>query len=153
KIKEAIMTLVAEMLYSKDQIFEAYVNEIYLGQRGATAIHGFGEAAKFYFSKQVSYLTLGEQATLVGLISSPGLHSPYTKPTIAKQRRELVLKTLLQEEKNMPEAYNLALKEPLEPRGRGQEERWAPYFIDHIRDEIGARFSKAELEKEGYEIH
>lgn len=152
KIREAIMTLVAEGLYSKDQIFEAYLNEIYLGQRGPTSIHGFGEASKFYFSKPLGRTTLGEQALLVGLISSPGQYSPYNSVERARNRRNLVLRLLWEEQKIAREAYQAALAEPVEPRGKVTEPAKAPYFLDFVRRELEERFSSLELTQEGLEI-
>ncbi|HLG18965.1 MAG TPA: PBP1A family penicillin-binding protein [Bdellovibrionota bacterium] len=153
KIREAIFTVVVEILYSKDEIFEAYVNEIYLGQRGATSIHGYGEASRFYFSKQVAYLTLGEQALLVGLASSPGLYSPYTKPGAARERRALVLRALFENGKISKDLFAEADREPIEPRGKAGDERRAPYFMDYVKNEIGERYSSAQLAEEGYEIY
>jgi penicillin-binding protein 1B len=152
KVREAIFTVVAEILYSKDEIFEGYVNEIYLGQRGATSIHGFGEAARFYFGKEAKHLSVGEQALLVGLISSPGLYSPYTKPAAAKERRALVLRTLFENGKISEVMYKAAEREPIEPRGKSADERRAPYFVDYVRAEISERYSSAQLEREGYGI-
>ncbi|TMA05426.1 MAG: hypothetical protein E6J89_19090 [Deltaproteobacteria bacterium] len=77
KIKEALMALIAERKYSKDEILENYLNEIYLGQRGAQGIFGVWEASQFYFSKEPRELTTGEMALLAGLIRAPGRYSPY----------------------------------------------------------------------------
>jgi penicillin-binding protein 1B len=152
KAREAVMTIVAEALYSKDQIFEAYVNEIYLGQRGTSSIHGFGEAARFYFSKRIEETTLGEQALLAGLISSPGTYSPYQSRERARSRRDLVLRLLLEEGKISPEAYSAAVSERIEPRGRVLTRNPAPSFVDFIRREIEDRFSKLQLAEEGFQI-
>ncbi|MFH1262244.1 MAG: PBP1A family penicillin-binding protein [Pseudomonadota bacterium] len=152
KVREAIMTLVAETLYSKDQIFEAYVNEIYLGQQGPASIHGFGEASKFYFGKPLALTTLGEQALLVGLISSPGQFSPYNSIERARARRDLVLKLLLAQEKITNEAFASALRERIEPRGKlGTPDR-APYFIDFARRELSERFSTDQLTQDGLRV-
>jgi penicillin-binding protein 1B len=91
KLKEAAMALLVEARYEKPAILEAYLNEIYLGQRGPTSIHGVGEASLFYFGKPVRSLRLEDAALLAGLISSPGSHSPFTHPEDALARRDLVL--------------------------------------------------------------
>ncbi len=153
KFKEAIMTVIAEALYSKDEILEAYLNEIYLGQRGSFSIHGFGEASRFYFSKRIQYLTLAEQALLAGLIQSPGRYSPYRSPENAEKRKRLVLAKLLEFQKISEEEYQRALAETLKPRGRRTDRRQAPYFLDYVRRDLAKRFSSVSLEKEGYEIH
>lgn len=152
KIREAIMTLVAEALYSKDQIFEAYLNEIYLGQRGSASVHGFGEASKFYFSKTLQETTLAEQALLVGLISSPGRYSPYRNIERAAERRNLVLRKLWAEKKISEAAYELARTEVVSPRGRVVGNETPAYFVDYVRRELNERFSDSELTEDGLEI-
>ena len=146
------MTVVMESFHSKDEIFEAYLNEIYLGQRSSASVHGFGEASRFYFSKPVRHLTIGEQALLGGLIRSPGRYSPYLKPESALGRRNLVLKKLLEEEKITQEQHDRAVKEEIRPRGRRNSSRSARYFIDYVQKELVQRFSEASLGKKGYEI-
>jgi penicillin-binding protein 1B len=153
KVRELVMTVITEIFYSKEEILEAYLNEIYLGQRGATSIHGFGEAARFYFSKEVSNLSLGEQAMLAGLISSPGRFSPYRDLKLAKERRDLVLKVLFDNQKITPTDYREAMKEKLQPRGITTDDRRAPYFIDQVRNEIVDRFDETTLQSDGLEIY
>src|SRR5262249_41918001 len=80
KIREAAMALVLEMRYSKSQILEAYVNEIYLGQDGPRAIHGFGAAARYYFAKDVRRLSLAESAQLAAMISAPNRNTAARHP-------------------------------------------------------------------------
>ena len=87
KVVEALMAVILEAKYSKKEILEAYLNEIYLGQRGSISVTGVEEAARFYFGKGVSRLDLPEAAMLAGLISSPGKYSPYRNPENARQRR------------------------------------------------------------------
>ena len=77
------MALLLELHHSKEEILEAYLNEIYLGQRGPVAIHGVGAAARHYFGKDAAGLALGESAMLVGMIHGPGLYSPEKKPAAA----------------------------------------------------------------------
>lgn len=152
KIREALMTVVAEKLYSKDRILEAYVNEIYLGQNRAVAVHGFEQAAQFYFAKPLSATSLGEQAALVGLISSPGKFSPYNNLAAALERRAVVLRVLRDEGKITAEEFAAASKEKLEPRGRKDTQRAVPYFLDFVRSELEARFGAAALKEDGYAI-
>ncbi|MFH1016681.1 MAG: PBP1A family penicillin-binding protein, partial [Pseudomonadota bacterium] len=153
KIREFIMTVVAEGLYSKDQILEAYLNEIYLGQRGSTSIHGVAEAARFYFSKNLDQLSLGEDALLAGMVSSPGRYSPYNDLKAAKARRDVVLKILKDRKKITEKEFAAALHEKLQPRGQTRDERVAPYFLDYVQAELKERFSEDALQTEGYEIH
>ena len=82
------MAYIAERQYSKDQILENYINDIYLGQRGQEGIYGVWEASEFYFSKEPRNLTIGEMATIAGMISSPNrlnpLHHPRTRRAAAQ---------------------------------------------------------------------
>ncbi|MEX0806883.1 MAG: transglycosylase domain-containing protein, partial [Candidatus Binatia bacterium] len=91
KVNEALMALIAEWNYSKDEILENYLNEIYLGQRGAQGIFGVWEASQFYFSKELHELTIGEIAVLAGLIRAPNRYSPYRSVDSATQLRNVVL--------------------------------------------------------------
>jgi len=80
KVQEAVMALLVELRYDKRAILTAYLNEIYLGQRGSTAIHGVGEAARLYFGKKASDLSVAESALLAAIIQSPNSLSPYRDP-------------------------------------------------------------------------
>ena len=96
KLTELLIALIIEFRYDKDEILEIYLNEIYWGQKGAEAINGVGEAARFYFGKNVSALTLTEAAALAGLIKAPNLYSPYVHPERCQQRRNAVLQAMEQ---------------------------------------------------------
>ena len=84
KVVEALMAVILEAKYAKKEILEAYLNEIYLGQRGSVSVTGVEEASRFYFGKSVSQLDLPEAAMLAGLISSPGKYSPFRNPENAR---------------------------------------------------------------------
>ena len=86
KAVEAIMALILDARYSKDEIFEAYLNEIYLGQRGSISITGVGEAARYYFGKHVSDLDLAESAAIAGMIRAPNVYSPSRNPERGRGR-------------------------------------------------------------------
>ncbi|MGH7594207.1 MAG: transglycosylase domain-containing protein, partial [Gemmatimonadales bacterium] len=103
KLREAAMATVLEARYSKATILEAYLNEIYLGQDGARAIHGVGAAARFYFGKDVRRLTLAESALLAGTINAPNHNAPNRHPDVARERRDLVLQ-LMAEQHRITEA-------------------------------------------------
>jgi penicillin-binding protein 1B len=91
---ELIVALDLELQFTKDEILEAYLNDIYLGQRGSVAISGVGAAAEYYFGKPVEDLELPESALLAALIRSPGNYNPRAKPDVARERRNLVLRTM-----------------------------------------------------------
>ena len=96
KIKELIMAYITETKYSKDEILENYINDIYLGQRGQEGIYGIWEASEYYFSKEPRDLSIGEMATIAGMISSPNRLNPMRHPDLAKMRRDEVLASMLQ---------------------------------------------------------
>ena len=85
------MAYIAERQYSKDEILENYINDIYLGQRGQEGIYGVWEASEFYFSKEPRDLTIGEMATIAGMISSPNRLQPAASSAAAAARRNEVL--------------------------------------------------------------
>ena len=96
KFEETFLALLLEQRLSKEQIFELYANQIYLGQRGSFSIYGFGEAANVYFNKDVSSLTLPEAAFFAGLIRGPNLYSPYRRTARALERRNYVIRQMLE---------------------------------------------------------
>lgn len=96
KINEAIMALLLELRYSKDQLLEAYINEVYLGQHYANGIYGFGLASEFYFGQNIGQLSSAQMALLVGIIKGPSYYDPWRKPERVKKRRDLVLRLMLE---------------------------------------------------------
>lgn len=97
KITEAIMALLLEVHYDKDEIIEAYINEIYLGQNGKRAVHGFGLASQFYFNKPISELRTEQVALLIGIAKGPSVYNPRSRPKSALKRRNLVLDVMARE--------------------------------------------------------
>jgi len=97
KAREVLMALLLELRYGKDEILEAYCNEVYLGQDGRRAIHGFGLASRFYFDRPLEALGLPEIALLVGLVKGPSRYDPRRHPERALARRTLVLRILARE--------------------------------------------------------
>ncbi|MFN2431594.1 MAG: PBP1A family penicillin-binding protein [Gemmatimonadota bacterium] len=152
KAKEALMSLILEAKYEKRAILEAYLNEIYLGQQGASSIAGVGEAAKYYFSKDVGQLTLGECALLAGLIANPGLFNPYVNPERAGARRDLVLRRMLEQERISAGEHAAALREPIEVGGRRPELNTAPYFVDFVLEELRRTYGQDALTSEGLRV-
>src|SRR5213076_1467544 len=106
---EALMAILVETRYSKNEILEAYLNEIYLGQNGAVQIIGVEQASQVYFGKHVTYLTLPESATLAGMIKSPNLLSPLKYPERSKPRRDTVLQLMRDQKKISEEDYQKAV--------------------------------------------
>ncbi|HXF08603.1 MAG TPA: penicillin-binding protein 1B [Candidatus Acidoferrales bacterium] len=96
KFDEALMALLLEWHYEKGEILETYLNEVYLGQQGGRAIHGFGLASQYYFGKPLDELEIQEQALLVALVKGPSYYHPLRQPARAKARRDVVLERYAQ---------------------------------------------------------
>ena len=152
KAIEAVMAVILDARYSKDEILEAYLNEIYLGRRGSIAVTGVGEAARYYFGKEVSDLDLAESATLAGMIRAPNAYSPFRNAERTRQRRDLVLRLLFEEGKIGEAAMRAAMAEPVTPRTRVEERTKAPHFVDFVKAELADRYGK-QLQTEGLQIY
>jgi penicillin-binding protein 1B len=152
KVKEAVMAFIAERKYSKAEILENYLNEIYMGQKGSQGIFGVSEAAKFYFSKSLPELTVAEIATLAGLIRAPNRLSPYRSVEAATKRRNVVLAKLLDDKIITVKQYQVAMKEPLVRRELVKVSNDAPYYADFLRRELAENYSNAVLTAEGLRI-
>ncbi len=152
KAMEAVMAVVLDARYSKDEILEAYLNEIYLGRRGAIAVTGVGEAARYYFGTEVSDLDLAQSATLAGMIRAPNAYSPFRNPERARQRRDLVLRLMREEGKIDEAALKAAVAEPVTPRSRVEDRTRAPHFVDFVKGELAERYGQ-QLQTEGLQIY
>ncbi|MEW5852792.1 MAG: PBP1A family penicillin-binding protein [Myxococcota bacterium] len=152
KLKEAFYALALEMQLPKERILELYLNEIYLGQRGAVSISGMGEAAHAYFSKRVQDLSLDEAALLAGIIQAPNGYAPDRHPDKALARRNVVLGRMLEQgfitQAEHDKAAGRAIT--LKPGSSGQ--RTAPYYVDHVSEQVSAVFPEAEFSVDGYSI-
>jgi penicillin-binding protein 1B len=139
KVREAWLAAVVEWRYPKPQILEAYLNEAYLGQRGSLAIRGVGAGARVYFGKEVHQLTLAESALLAGMIRAPNSYSPALDPERARQRRDVVLGRM-RELGFVAEADREAARhQPVRVAAAGAPGQLAPYFTDHVRQELEQR--------------
>ena len=139
KLEEAWLAILVASGYSKAQILEAYLNEIYLGQRGSLAIRGVGAAARAYFSKEPHQLTPGEAAVLAGMVRAPNTFSPVLNPDRARARRDVVLARMHELRMLDAAAYERARGEPLRPLARPWPGSTAPYFADYVRQELEER--------------
>jgi len=133
KFNEALIATALERRLSKQDIFALYCNEVYLGQRGAVAVHGVAQAARIYFGKDVADLTLAEAATIAGMIQSPTRYSPVRQNDAARARRNTVLGTMVRDGFITLDQASAAANQPLlmadfDPA----RESVAPYFIDYV---------------------
>ena len=152
KAVEAAMALLAERRYEKNEILDAYLNEIYLGQNGVQGVFGVWEAARFYFARAPEELTTGEIALLAGMIRAPNIYSPFRAPDRARARRDVVL-GLLRNDGAINEAdYRAALAEPLRSAPPAVAANAAPYFVDFLRDELAGAYAPELLTTRGLDI-
>ena len=136
KVQEAALALIIERRYGKDEILAAYLNGIYLGQHGGFAVYGVGAAARSFFGKEVDRLTLGEAATLAGIIRAPNTYSPLQHPERARERRNIILRRMkdlgLLDERRLAQAT----KEPLVVQRGTAIRALGPYFADWVRAQV-----------------
>jgi len=137
KLLEQFMAVVLETRATKEEILELYLNEVYLGHRGSFALHGVAAAARTYFAKDLSNLSVGEGALIAGVIQSPGNHSPFASLTRARERRDVVLQAMRDAGYLAEAGLREALAEPLQAAARALDFE-APYFVDYVADELAA---------------
>jgi penicillin-binding protein 1B len=136
KFKEALFALITEARYSKEEILEAYLNEVYLGQWGTHEIHGMSEGARFYFNRPVTELTLAQSATLAALIQAPNAQDPYRYPDRLLKRRNLVLSKMLDAEFILPQEKENAINEPLGVVPATRNSADIDYFLDVVMERL-----------------
>ena len=153
KVNEALMALILEYRYSKDEILEAYLNEIFLGQDGASAVHGFGLASEFYFGQSLKNLNLAQTATLVALVRGPSYYDPRRNPERSLDRRNLVLDSMLEEGYISAEQNAEAKQEPLNVAAvTHRSANRYPDFIDLVRRQLKQEYKEEDLTSEGLRI-
>lgn len=153
KVNEILMSLLLEMHYSKNEILEAYLNEVFLAQDGQRSIHGFGLASHYFFGQPVSELKLPQIALLVGMVQGPSMFNPRSSPERAIERRNIVLDVLANEQIIKPEVAQAAKSEPLGviPKGRLGISSF-PAFIDLVKRQLREDYQEEDLTSEGLRI-
>jgi penicillin-binding protein 1B len=150
---EVLMSLLLEMHYSKDEILETYLNEIFLGQDGSRAIHGFGLASYFYFDRPIDRLELHEIATLVGMVKGPGVYDPRKNPALVIKRRNLVLQEMVSLNVITQAQFAVAGRKPLgvilrPPMGTSPY----PAFLQYVHRQLERDYREEDLRSEGLRI-
>ncbi|MDX2368405.1 MAG: penicillin-binding protein 1B [Colwellia sp.] len=142
KVKEALMALIIEVRYSKDQLLEAYINEVYLGQHYANGIYGFGLAAKFYFGKPLVELNSGQMALLIAQVKGPSYYDPWKHPQRAKQRRDLILRLMFEQNLLSVQEFEKTLTSSLSIRKhrRFKTEKY-PAYMQLVKRELNQHLS------------
>jgi penicillin-binding protein 1B len=153
KLTEAMMAILLEIHYSKQEILEAYLNEVFVGQDGQRAVHGFGLASQYFFSQPLSELKLHQVALLVGLVKGPSYYNPRRNPDRALERRNLVLDLLEQQGVATPEAVAAAKKMPLGVTKTGSlADSSFPDFLDLVKRQLRQDYRDEDLTEEGLRI-
>jgi penicillin-binding protein 1B len=154
KVKEVLMAMEINERFSKQQIFELYGNEVYLGNRGSFSIRGFGEAAQTYFGTDVRELNLGEEAFLAGIIRAPNYYSSAERHMDrAEESRDRVLAEMVTDSYVTQEQADAAKKVKLRFVNGGVNSGSAPYFVDMVKDHLLEQFSETDLETQSYRIY
>ncbi|MBV7314141.1 penicillin-binding protein 1B [Shewanella sp. NIFS-20-20] len=154
KIREALMALIIDFRYSKQEILEAYLNEVYMGQDKSRAVHGIGLASQFYFGRPVAELTLAQQAFLIASIKGPSYYNPWRYPERALERRNLVLKLLMENNKISVNDYIAAVDTPLSIRKESKPVRARlPAFFAQVKRELASRYGDALLTQSGIKVY
>jgi penicillin-binding protein 1B len=154
KFADAYMSILLEQRLSKQEIFELYSNEVYLGQMGSFSIVGFGQAADAFFDKSIQDLTLEEAATLAGIITAPNRNTPVRYRDRAKARRDLVLDLMAEYRMIRPSERDAAKAKPVivQPSSILNSSD-APYFVDYAQDQVVARFGDNNLAISKYKVY
>jgi penicillin-binding protein 1B len=145
KVNEALMALILEYRYSKDQLLEAYINEVYLGQHYANGIYGFGLAAEFYFGASIQSLNIEQMAMLIAQIKGPSYYDPWRFPERILKRRDLVLRLMYQEEIIAQHEFEQAVESPLSIRkNRRLARQKFPAYLQLVKAELSRHLSEYE---------
>jgi penicillin-binding protein 1B len=153
KLAELMITLRLEQMLSKQQIFEDYANQVYLGRRGSFSIDGFGEAAEAYFGKNIRQLTLPEAATLAGMIQRPGYYNPYRYPDRVRDRRNVVLGLMRQNDEITSREYAVAADSPLNLAKGASQSQDAPYFVDLVNEFLQSKFQDVDFQANSFRVY
>ncbi|MBV9911061.1 MAG: penicillin-binding protein 1B [Sinobacteraceae bacterium] len=152
KLREAVMALALEAHFTKTDLMNAYINEIFLGQDGDRAIHGFGLASQFYFGKPLSELDLPEVALMVAIVRGPSYYDPRRHPERARLRRDLVLKLMAEQGIVRAADAQAAARKPLGVTLRASGSYY-PAYLDFVRRTLRRDYRVEDLTGEGLRIY
>jgi penicillin-binding protein 1B len=155
KVIEAFMAVILDARYSKKEILEAYLNDIYLGRNRSISILGVGEASRFYFGKPVTEIDIAEAAMLAGMIPSPNNISPFNNPEAAMRKRNQVLDLMLRQKKITPEQHAAArsAKLPRKPFRRRSGLTSMPFYVDRVLHELAKDYGIEDVKGRGLRIY
>ncbi|USD32093.1 MULTISPECIES: penicillin-binding protein 1B [Vibrio] len=143
KIREAYIALIIDYRYSKDRILEGYLNEVYLGQSRGEAIHGFGLASRLYFGQPIQELRIDQLALLVGMVKGPSYYNPIRFPERAKERRDLVLRLMMQQGMLSANQFDMAASRPLDIQDNPRIASRQPAYFQQLKIELKEKVGDA----------
>ena len=152
KLREAIMAMALDAHFTKADLMNAYINEIFLGQDGDRAIHGFGLASQFYFGKPLAELDLSEVALLVAVVRGPSYYDPRRHPERVRLRRDLVLKVMVEQGIVTAREASAAAHQPLGVSGRPAG-AYYPAYLDFVRRTLRRDYHEQDLTEAGLRIY
>ena len=153
KVKEALMAIIIDARYSKDAIIQAYLNEVFLGQSGSMAVHGFGLASYFFFDRPINELDETEIALMVAMIKGPSFYNPRKYPDRAIERRNLVLRLLMEANEITPQEYEMAVSRPLSiASGDSLATGKHPAFMSQVKRELQSILADPNIRESGVKV-
>ena len=152
KVREGLMAVALDAHFSKSDLMNAYINEIFLGQDGDRAIHGFGLASQFYFGKPLAELDFAEVALLVAIVRGPSYYEPRRHPERARARRDLVLKIMAEQHVVSETAAAAAARRPLGVTSRPAG-AYYPAYLDFVRRTLRRDYRESDLTEAGLRIY
>lgn len=152
KFREAVTAVILEAHYSKDELMNAYINEVYLGQDGNRAIHGFGLASRFYFSRPLGELEPHQVALLVALVRGPGYYDPYNHAERATARRNFVLQQMADLDIIDDATAAGESAQPLDLWDRTQGASYYPGYLQLVRRQLSRSYRDEDLTREGLQV-
>lgn len=153
KITEAIMALLLELHYDKEAILQAYLNEVYLGQAGARAIHGFGLASLHYFNRPLPELSVDRLALLIAIVRGPNYYDPWRHPERAKARRDRILNLLVNHELLTEQDAAWAIQQPLNLGKASRSHFVFPAYIDLVKRQLREAYKESDLTSNGLKVY
>jgi len=153
KAAEVIITLQLEQKLTKQEIFEDYANQVYLGSRGSFRIHGFGEAAEVFIGKDLSQINVPEAAQLAGTIQNPAVYDPFNHPDHARDRRNIVLRLMHTNGYISDRDYATAVDTPLTLAKSAAQSVEAPYFVDLVNSTLQDMFKDTDFQSNAFKVY
>ncbi|MFT5573111.1 MAG: penicillin-binding protein 1B [Cryomorphaceae bacterium] len=155
KFVEMIMAVLIEVHYSKDEILQAYLNEVFLSQAGNRAIHGFGLASQYFFARPLKELDIDQLALLVAINNGPSKYNPIRNPNNALQRRDLVLRTMFEQNVISEDEFQAAINAPINVSASAKRAAPLSYpaFMGFVRNNLQNDYQQEDLSNDGLQIH